>query len=113
MATNVKDCIPVHPIHPGGILKEELEARGYSQKEFAAKAGIMPSHLNEVIKGKRRINVEFAVKLEDSLGIPYDFWMRFQNQYDYDVLRCAERDARNALERYEREHGLKPQVVAV
>lgn len=42
-------------IHPGSILKEELIERSISQKDFAKMISMQPSHLNEIIKGKRSI----------------------------------------------------------
>ena len=57
-------------IHPGSILKEELKERGISQKNFAKKIEMQPSHLNEIIKGKRSITKQVADKFEEVLGIP-------------------------------------------
>ena len=79
-------------VHPGEILIEELKERGIKQKDLAAKIGILPSHLNELIKGKRSFTVEFAMALEKELGIPYDFWMRRQYGYEHDLLVIAQRE---------------------
>ena len=70
-------------VHPGEILIEELKERGIKQKDLAAKIGILPSHLNELIKGKRS---------EKELGIPYDSWMRLQYGYEHDLLVIAQRE---------------------
>ena len=51
-------------IHPGSILKEELKERGISQKNFAKEIEMQPSHLNEIIKGKRSITKQVADKFE-------------------------------------------------
>ena len=61
---------PSEPIHPGEILKDELNARGISQRKFAAVIGVSYSVLNEVINGKRPINTEYALKIEAATGIP-------------------------------------------
>lgn len=55
---------PSTPIHPGEILKDELEARGMSQRKFAAVIGVSYSVLNEVVNGKRPITTEYALKIE-------------------------------------------------
>ena len=79
-------------VHPGEILNEELKERGIKQKDLAAKTGMLPSHLNELIKGKRSFTVEIAMALEKELGIPYDSWMRLQYGYEHDLLVIAQRE---------------------
>ena len=69
--------------HPGSILRLELKERGMSQKNFATKIGIQPSHLSEVIKGKRSLTAQLAGKIEEALGIPAEHWIRLQAEYDY------------------------------
>lgn len=92
MATRNERIVPFMAVHPGGVLKSELEARGLRQKVFATEIGVQPSHLNEVVKGKRNITPAFAEKLEAGLGIPADFWMRMQKSYELDCIAIAERD---------------------
>lgn len=53
---NPYDLEPFEPTHPGEILGEELEARGLTQKKFAATLGVSYSVLNEIINGKRPSN---------------------------------------------------------
>jgi antitoxin HigA-1 len=74
-------------LHPGTILGEELEARNISQKDFAVKLGLRPSHLNELIKGKRHVSAIIALKLEKHLRIDAGFWMRLQMDYDLKMAR--------------------------
>ena len=69
---------PSTPIHPGEILKDELESRGMSQRKFAAVIGISYSVLNEVINGKRPITTEYALKIEAATGIPAYIWVNMQ-----------------------------------
>ena len=79
-------------VHPGETLNEELKERGIKQKDLAARIGMRPSHLNELIKGKRSFTVALAMALEKELGIPYDFWMRRQYNYEHDLLVIAQRE---------------------
>ena len=79
-------------VHPGEILNEELKERGIKQKDFAAQIGILPSHLNELIKGKRSFTVEVSMAIEKALGIPYDSWMRLQYGYEHDLIVIAQRE---------------------
>ncbi len=76
--------VPARLIHPGEILREELQERGISQKDFAGQIGVHATHLNEFIKGKRDLNENLAMKLEKHLGIPYKVWMNLHNGYIYD-----------------------------
>lgn len=78
---------PSTPIHPGEILKDELEARGLSQRKFAAIIGVSYSVLNEVINGKRPISTEYALKIEAATGIPAYIWVNMQSAYDMQVTR--------------------------
>ena len=49
---------PSEPIHPGEILKDEIEYRGISQRKLAAQMGISPTLLNEILNGKRAVSAE-------------------------------------------------------
>lgn len=72
---------PYEPIHPGEILREEIESRGITQTKLAEDLGIKVSLLNELINGKRDFTIEYALMLEAALGIDADFWINIQNNY--------------------------------
>ena len=57
-------------VHPGMMIKPEIDERGISQKEFAKMLGTQPSHLSEVLNGKRALTTELAVKIENAIGLP-------------------------------------------
>lgn len=80
-------------IHPGSILKEELNERNLSQKAFAGLIDMQPSHLSEIIKGKRAITKSVADKLEEVLGIPSIDWVNLQIKFDYDTQQNEKRQA--------------------
>ena len=84
MATRSNRLVPVRAIHPGEILREELRERGIKQKDFAKQIGMQATHLSEFIRGKRNLNDDLAMKLENHLGIPYKTWMNLHNGYMYD-----------------------------
>ena len=84
--------IPFEATHPGIVLLDEIKARNISQKELAHELGVLPTFLNEILKGKRAITADFAILLEKSLGISADYWMRFQSQYDIDKARIKEKN---------------------
>lgn len=79
--------MPFEPTHPGEILKDELQARGISQKKFAVTIGVPYTALNEILNGKRPVSVEMAMKIEAATGIDAHFWIDTQSDYNYHVAR--------------------------
>jgi addiction module HigA family antidote len=78
---------PSEPIHPGEMLKEEIEYRGISQKKLAAKIGMSYSVLNEVLNCKRAVTTEYALLFEAALGIEAGIWMRIQADYSMQTAK--------------------------
>jgi antitoxin HigA-1 len=74
-------------LHPGELLEIEILARGFSRSKFAMEIKMYPSHMSDILKGKRNITEEIALKLESILGISAEFWMRIQVEYNISVLR--------------------------
>lgn len=93
MATSVRNSHAAIAIWPGSVLGEELKERKIKQKDFAPLIGLNAPNLNALIKGHRPMTAEIAIKLEQTLGIPYKFWMDFQAKYEYDLayLKARER----------------------
>ena len=77
------------PTHPGEVLKDELEYRGISQRSLAREMGISYSVLNEVLNGKRALNIELALMMEAALGVDAAPLLAMQNEYD---MQMAERN---------------------
>lgn len=92
METNRKiyrpeDLLPSEPIHPGEMLKDELEARNMSQRKFAGLIGMPYTAFNEIINGKRPITTDTALKIEAATGISANIWRVLQSDYDMQVAR--------------------------
>jgi antitoxin HigA-1 len=76
----------IFAVHPGEILKTEfMEPMGVSAYALA-KALNFPG-IYEVVRGDRAISADTAVRLGKYLGLPAQFWLNLQNDYD---LRIAE-----------------------
>ena len=76
----------IFAIHPGEILKTEfMEPMGVSAYELA-KALSFPG-IYEVVRGDRAISADTAIRLGKYFGLPAQFWLNLQNDYD---LRIAE-----------------------
>ena len=91
MATNDTNNTPFRAVHPAEIIKDEIKSRSMTQKELAERMGMQAPNVTRLLKGEN-ITASIAQKLEDALGIPADFWMRLQTQYDRDIKDIAVRD---------------------
>ncbi len=69
-------------LHPGDVLRIELEARNIKKSGFAEMLGIKPSHLSELLNSKRHVSAYLAINLEKLLNIDAEYWMRVQAYYD-------------------------------
>ncbi len=73
--------------HPGEVVKDELEARGISQRKFADSIGMGYTVLNEILNGRRSITTTTALIFEAALDLPADSLMRLQLKYDMQTAR--------------------------
>ena len=81
------------PISPGEVLEEEIEARGMTQKELAARLGKPAQAVNEIIKGKKAITPDTAIGLGKVLGISPHFWNTLEADYRMTLARNRERES--------------------
>jgi len=64
------------------LLEEFLRPLGVSQSAFAIRLGISFPRLNEIIHGKRGVTPDTALRLQRVLGMPADFWLGLQTDWD-------------------------------
>lgn len=76
-------------LHPGFKLKQELQFRKITQKDFAFMIGLQPSHLSELIRGKRNITQQIADRLEEALNISASVWMQEQAAFEFRLKTLA------------------------
>lgn len=69
------------------MLKDELEARGLTQRKFASIIGMPYTAFNEIINGKRPITTDTALKIEAATGIAANIWIGLQADYNMQVAR--------------------------
>lgn len=72
----------VTPVHPGEVLKDELEEIELTQSALAEHIGVLPKTINEICRGKRGISTEMAIKLAKALGGSPQFWLNLQNNWE-------------------------------
>ena len=81
------ELVCAEAIHPVEMLRDELEARGLSQKKFAALIGMPYTAFNEIINGKRPITAETALRIEAATGISANIWTGLQADYNMQIAR--------------------------
>ena len=69
-------------IHPGAILKDELEELGVSATKFARQIEVPPNRVSQIIGGKRAITGDTALRLGHWFGTDPQFWLNLQSQFD-------------------------------
>lgn len=74
-------------IPPGATIKEQLEYRGMSQKEFAQRMNFSEKHISNLINGKVELSADVALRLETVLGLPTKFWQGLEAEYREDLAR--------------------------
>lgn len=85
------------PVHPGEMLLEEfLKPLGISQSAFAIQLGVSFPRLNEIVREKRGVTADTALRLAQVTGMSADFWLGLQLDWDLwhalrskDVTRIA------------------------
>jgi len=86
-----------HAPHPGQVLLEEhLDPLDMTQSELASKMGVPFPRVNEIIRGRRGITADTALRLEQVLGVPAERWMDLQKAWELDEARI-EQERRNSL----------------
>jgi addiction module HigA family antidote len=78
---------PFYPVHPGEVIKDEMEARHLSQREFARQVDMSYTVLNELLNGKRPLSPMNALLFEAALDIPADALMNIQTKYNMQKAR--------------------------
>jgi addiction module HigA family antidote len=81
--------------HPGEHLADELEALGMSANQLAKELGVPTNRITEIIRGKRGISGDTALRLGRWFGTGPDIWMNLQKNYE---LRRAEQGIGEALQ---------------
>jgi addiction module HigA family antidote len=81
-------------IHPGEHLADELQTLGMSANELAKELRVPTNRITEIIRGKRGISGDTALRLGQWFGTGPDIWMNLQKNYE---LRLAEQKAGESI----------------
>lgn len=73
----------IKPVHPGKLLaKEFMRPTGVTQYRLAKDTGLSPIQVSLIVRGKRSITAETALRLGRFFGMSAEFWMNAQAHYD-------------------------------
>jgi addiction module HigA family antidote len=87
----------MHPIHPGEILREDyMLPLGLSATALAHALGVTPARINDIVRERRGITADTALRLARYFGTDAQSWINLQTAYD---LRVAELEAGEAIHR--------------
>ena len=81
------DLRPARLVLPGRILKQELEAPGWTQRDLAAILGRPEQAISEIITGSKQITPETSVELGQAFGTSPEFWHNLETNYRLELAR--------------------------
>src|SRR5665213_811815 len=85
------------PIHPGEIIRcDFLSPLGMSVNPLAKALDIDAARMNDIVRGRRDITADTALRLSRYLGASAEFWVRLQGDYE---LRMARQQKLTQIER--------------
>lgn len=87
MTYSAIDNLP--PIHPGEMLRDELEAIAFSARKFAAHINVPPNAITEIMKGDRGISAEMALRFARAFRTSPQYWMNLQDIYETKKARAT------------------------
>ena len=69
-------------VHPGEILKDELDELGVTAAAFARQINVPPNRIGQIIAGKRSVTSDTALRFGHWFGVDPQFWINLQTQFD-------------------------------
>jgi antitoxin HigA-1 len=78
------------PVHPGEILKADfLEPLGLSVNALSKRIKVPRARLNDIVRGKRGVSADTAMRLARYFGVSAQFWMNLQSHYELEMAEQA------------------------
>jgi antitoxin HigA-1 len=78
----------MRPVHPGEILRDELEARRLSANALAIALRTPSGRVTDILNGKRGVSPETAMRLARYFGNSARFWLNLQTAYELAVAEA-------------------------
>jgi len=80
--------MPRTPIHPGEILKDELDTLAMSAAELARAIQVPANRISQILAGRRNISADTALRLGKFFGTGPQFWLNLQTTYELDLVKA-------------------------
>lgn len=81
--------MPSTPIHPGEILKDEMDALNLNAAELARAISVPANRISQIVAGKRNISADTALRLGKLLSTGPQFWLNLQMAYELDLTKAS------------------------
>ena len=89
------------PIHPGVTLREDfMEPYGLSANRLASMLAVPQNRISDIVRGRRSISADTALRLEKAFGVSAQFWLNLQQQYDLIQAHIAAGEQIEKIERF-------------
>jgi addiction module HigA family antidote len=82
--------MPSKPIHPGEILKDEMENIEMTASALATAIRVPVNRISQILSGKRNISVDTALRLGKLFSTGPQFWLNLQMAYELDVAKTVD-----------------------
>ena len=93
---------PLDPVHPGEVLKHDfMEPLGLSAAALAKAVGVTPARINEIVRGRRGITAETALRLARYFNTDARSWMNLQDRYELVIAAREKAEALRAIRPHE------------
>tara|TARA_R110001606_G_scaffold49241_1_gene124458 strand:+ start:80 stop:550 length:471 start_codon:yes stop_codon:yes gene_type:complete len=76
--------------HPGEFIKDEMEARGWSQRDLAFILGVKEQAISRIMSGKRGISPDMAQSLSLAFGLSASYFLNLQKAYELSTAKAAD-----------------------
>lgn len=87
----------IGPIHPGVTLREDfMEPLELSANGLAEALGVPQNRISDIVRGRRGITADTALRLERAFAVSAAFWLNLQSHYELEIAR---RDAGKTIEK--------------
>ncbi|MBM4329477.1 MAG: HigA family addiction module antidote protein, partial [Deltaproteobacteria bacterium] len=100
------DLRPARVAPPGRIIKRELDARGWTQKDLAEIMGRPPQAVSEIVQGRKQITPETALQLAAAFGTSPELWINLETNYR--LYQAREEHDKAGIARKSRLYSLVP-----
>jgi len=94
----------MRPVHPGEVLRDEIDALEMSAKSLAQELDVPPNRITAILNGQRGVTADSALRLSRYLGTTPEFWLNLQKTYE---LRIAEMEVGDSIAKH-----IKPRSAA-